>query len=161
MASIPPSFPLRSVTSLHWLGFLHYYGTIRHLAGCRLGFPLGYTLPTVIHSDHGACETSPGYRTLCSIHPDPNHVGVSCGSFPFSCFPVRCAPCAGFPDLWAGHPSPPPPLVHILFRAGLCLQTLRILLCRRHPVHPSPFGERMCSSATALEREVTEWILTA
>jgi hypothetical protein len=34
-----PSFPLHTVASFHWLGLTRYYGTIRHLAIHRIGFP--------------------------------------------------------------------------------------------------------------------------
>src|SRR5699024_9464920 len=63
-------------------------------------------------------------------------------SFPSKDLPIRYAIRIGFPVFWAGHPISPPPLVHTLFRAGLCLQTCQILLHRRHPVHPS-FWDRM------------------
>lgn len=79
-----PSFPLRTVASFHWLGFLHYYGTSRHLAGLRSGFPFQVIpfLP-LCHLAQGTYKTSPGHHAYFSVHPDPNHVDASHRSFPF------------------------------------------------------------------------------
>jgi len=108
-----------------------------------LAFPIeGYTSPTYQCLPIGVYSASPSNCTFCSIHPDPNHVDTSYRSFPSKDLPIRYAIRIGFPVFWAGHPISPPPLVHTLFRAGLCLQTFQILLHRRHPVHPS-FWERM------------------
>jgi hypothetical protein len=144
------SFPLHPVARFHWLKLHHYYGLIRHLQCHRFGFPLRVIPPLpVLHLQAGTCSASPGQHTVCSIHPDPNHVSEFCRSSPFTRFPAECANGTGFPGFSAGHPALPPPLVHILFRAGLCLQTFQIPLHRRHPVHPSLLREDV-ASATAL-----------
>ncbi|WP_257351660.1 hypothetical protein, partial [Pseudalkalibacillus decolorationis] len=58
----------------------------------------------------------------------------------------------GFPGFSAGHPTPTPPLVHTLFRAGLCLQTFQISLRREHPVHLSSMKLRRLLQLQYLER---------
>lgn len=63
------------------------------------------------------------------------------GRFPFRIFP-QYASDAQVPRSLRGTPltATTSALIHIMFRGGLCLQTLWILLHRRDPVHPSHFG---------------------
>lgn len=144
------SFLLLPVARFHRLKLFHYYELIRHLQCHRFGFPLRVIPPLPdSHLQAGTYRASPGQHIVCSVHPDPNHVSEFCRSFPFLCFPAQCANDTGFPGFPAGHPTLPPPLVHMLFRAGLCLQTFQILLHRRHPVHPSLSREDV-TSATVL-----------
>lgn len=111
-----PGFLLQSVTSFHWPGLPHYYGTIRHLAALRFGFPFRLYRPYLIRVCVKETTRLPSVICIfCSIHPDPNHVDESYRSFPFVCFPVGYTLSRiGFPVLWAGRPASPPPLVHCI-----------------------------------------------
>src|SRR5699024_5889489 len=94
-----------------------------------LAFPIeDYTSPTYQCLPIGVYSASPSNCTFCSIHPDPNHVDTSYRSFPSKDLPIRYAIRIGFPVFWAVHQISPPPLVHTLFKAVLCLQTYQIRL---------------------------------
>jgi hypothetical protein len=78
-----------------------------------LAFPLRLYLPYLVR----VCvkETTRLPSVICtfsSIHPDPNHVDASCRSYPFPVFLQDKHISKGFPILWVGHPTSPPPLVH-------------------------------------------------
>lgn len=101
-----PSFLLQSVTSLHWLGLNHYYGTIRHLAAHQFSFPFRLYFPYLVC----VCtkETTRLPSVICtfySVHPDPNHVDESYRSFPFDCFPVRYTISYRLPRFSGGSPD--------------------------------------------------------
>src|SRR5699024_12874337 len=63
-------------------------------------------------------------------------------------------PISSFPVFWAGHPTSPPPLVHVLFRAGLCLRTFQIFPHGKHPVHPDRKSTRLNSSHVSISYAV-------
>lgn len=101
-----PGFLLQTVTSFHWPGLAHYYGTIRHLAALWLGFPFRLYRPYLVRVCVKETTRLPSVIcTFCSIHPDPNHVDESCRSFPFVCFPVRYTISYRFPRFYGGSPS--------------------------------------------------------
>lgn len=145
-----PSFPLQTVTSFHRLGLTRYYGTIRHLAAHRFGFPLRVIPPLPYPRLRQETTTLPSVIcTFYSIHPDPNHVDESCRSYPFRAFlqamlVAKVSPFSRRVTLHRRH------LWFTAFRAGLCLQTLQILPRERHPVSPPPSEGRTSTSATAL-----------
>lgn len=101
-----PGFLLQSVTSFHWPGFTHYYGTIRHLAVLRLGFPFRLYRPYLIRVYVKETTRLPSVIcTFYSIHPDPNHVDESYWSFPFGCFPVGYTISYRLPRFSGGSPN--------------------------------------------------------
>lgn len=101
-----PGFLLQSVTSFHWPGLTHYYGTIRHLAIPRFGFPFRLYLPYLVRVCAKETTRLPSVICIfCSIHPDPNHVDESYRSCPFICFPVRYTLSYRFPRFHGGSPS--------------------------------------------------------
>lgn len=101
-----PGFPLQSVTSFHWPGLPHYYGTIRHLAALRFGFPFRLYRPYLIRVCTKETTRLPSVICIfCSIHPDPNHVDESYRSSPFVCFPVEYTLVYKFPRFLGGSPS--------------------------------------------------------
>jgi len=103
-------------------------------------------------------ELPPVIYTFCSIHPDPNHVNEPCRSFPFFLVFLQDVLGTGFPVFQAGHPTLPPPLVHITFRAGLCLQTFWIPPHRGHPVNPSHPREDFYFGYDTSKGKVIGWI---
>lgn len=101
-----PGFLLQSVTSFHWPGLLHYYGTIRHLAALRFGFPFRLYRPYLIRVCAKETTRLPSVICIfCSIHPDPNHVDESYRSSPFVCFPVGYTLSYRLPRSLGGSPS--------------------------------------------------------
>ncbi len=100
-----PGFLLQSVTSSHWPRFTRYYGTIRHLATLRLGFPFRLYLPYLVRVCAKETTRLPSVIcTFCSIHPDPKHVDESCRSSPFICFPASYTSWYRFPRFLGGSP---------------------------------------------------------
>lgn len=119
------------------------YGTIRHLAIHRLAFPFGLYLPYLARVYEKETTRLPSVIcTFYSIHPDPNHVDESYRSYLFRAFLKDMPSGKGFPGFPAGHPASPPPLVYVLFWAGLCpCRPFRFPFTGGHPVCQSfPHG---------------------